>query len=271
MSATWQAERLKFVVPSARQILPSRFAWTRYIGLENIQSGTGKLLLETEQEQVDSSVVAFDERSVLFGKLRPYLAKVATPDFRGVASTEIRVFEPAHGNDRRFLSYSLLSDEFIKRVSSMVDGAKMQRANPDDVLNLRLAVPPPAEQRRIAGYLDEATGKVDRLVALRRRQMELLREQRAALMQPAVTRGLNRNAPSKTPASPGAAKSPSTGMWSNSITVFLSDTATSSCRGTSLPMAARSSQSHSSTLTGYSIPITAIPSHLRGLIHSGIF
>ena len=57
-----------------------------------------------------------------------------------------------------------------------------------------LPVPPPAEQRRIAGYLDEATGKVDRLVALRRRQMELLREQRAALIQQAVTRGLNPNA-----------------------------------------------------------------------------
>lgn len=197
MSETWQKKKLKFVAPSARHILPSRLGGTRYIGLENIESGTGKLLLETEQEQVDSSVVAFDERSVLFGKLRPYLAKVATPDFCGVASTEIMVFEPAHGNDRRFLSYSLLSDEFIKRVSAMVDGAKMPRANPDDVLSLRLAVPPPTEQGRIAGYLDEATGKVDRLVALRRRQMELLREQRVALIQQAVTRGLNPNAPIK--------------------------------------------------------------------------
>lgn len=60
-----------------------------------------------------------------------------------------------------------------------------------------LPVPPLAEQRRIAGYLDEATGKVDRLVALRRRQMELLREQRAALIQQTVTRGLNPKAPLK--------------------------------------------------------------------------
>lgn len=63
--------------------------------------------------------------------------------------------------------------------------------------NLAVSLPPLPEQRRIAGYLDEATGKVDRLVALRRRQMELLREQRAALIQQAVTRGLNPNAPLK--------------------------------------------------------------------------
>ena len=197
MREAWQIKRLKFVAPSRRQILSSRPIGVRYIGLENIEPGTGKLLLETEQEQVESSVASFNERSVLFGKLRPYLAKVATPNFYGVASTEIMVLEPKDGNDQRFLSYSLLSDGFIKRVSAMVDGAKMPRANPNDVLNLRLDLPCPPEQRRIAAYLDEQTAKIDRLMELRRRQMALLKEQRAALIQQAVTRGLNPNAPMK--------------------------------------------------------------------------
>jgi type I restriction enzyme S subunit len=194
MSVHWQRMRLKFIAPTVRKILPSRPEGMRYIGLENIEAGTGKLLLNTEQEQVDSSVIAFDEHSVLFGKLRPYLAKVAMPDFDGVASTEIMVLEPTDGNERRFLAYSLLSDEFIKRVSSMTDGAKMPRANPDDVLNLRLCVPKAAEQHRIADYLDEQTAKIDNLMNMRRRQMALLKEQRAALIQRAVTRGLNPNA-----------------------------------------------------------------------------
>ncbi len=59
----------------------------------------------------------------------------------------------------------------------------------------RLPVPPIREQRRIAAYLDEQTAKIDRLIGLRQRQIELLREQRAALIQQAVTRGLNPNAP----------------------------------------------------------------------------
>ena len=150
----WQKIRLKFFAPSVRKILSSRPEGLRYLGLENIESGTGKLLLEKEQEQVESSVVAFDERSILFGKLRPYLAKVAMPDFCGVASTEIMVLEPINNNDRRFIAYSLLSDEFIKCVSGMTDGAKMPRANPGDVLNLRLCKPEPDEQRRISAYLD---------------------------------------------------------------------------------------------------------------------
>ena len=172
MSEKWRKMRLKFVAPATRQILSARPKGMRYVGLENIESGTGRLLLDSEQEQVDSSVVAFDERSVLFGKLRPYLAKVAMPDFCGVASTEIMVFEPAGENDRRFLSYALLSDEFIKRVSGLTDGTKMPRANPGEVCNLRISITAPFEQRRIADYLDAATGKIDRLVGLRRRQME---------------------------------------------------------------------------------------------------
>ena len=63
--------------------------------------------------------------------------------------------------------------------------------------NLRLSMPSLSHQHRIADYLDEQTAKIDRLMALRRRQMELLKEQRASVIQQAVTRGLNPNAPMK--------------------------------------------------------------------------
>jgi type I restriction enzyme S subunit len=63
--------------------------------------------------------------------------------------------------------------------------------------NLKLELPPYALQHRFVTYLDEQTAKIDRLMNMRRRQMALLKEQRAALIQQAVTRGLNPNAPMK--------------------------------------------------------------------------
>lgn len=63
--------------------------------------------------------------------------------------------------------------------------------------NLSLPVPPPDEQKRIVAYLDEQTAKIDQLMDMRRRQMALLKEQRTALIQEAVTRGLNPNVPMK--------------------------------------------------------------------------
>lgn len=195
----WKTIRLKFVAPSTREILSTRPDGMRYLGLENIESRTGRLLLDIEQEQVDSSVVCFDQSSVLFGKLRPYLAKVAIPDFRGVATTEIMVFKPTELIERRFLYYLLLSDSFIKQVSAMTDGAKMPRVDPKDILNLSFAIPPLATQLRITAYLDEQTAKIDKLTTSRlpsnnekftgllERKIELLQEYRAALIDECVT------------------------------------------------------------------------------------
>lgn len=190
-------KRLKYIAPLRRDLLPGRPEGLRYLGLENIEAHTGRLLLESEQEAVDSSVVAFDEESVLFGKLRPYLAKVAVPDFTGVGSSEILVFQPRPATDRRFLYYALLAQDFVSRVSALVDGAKMPRAEPAGVANLALYAPPLPEQRRIANYLDEQTAKIDRLIELRRRQIELLAEQRACAIQQAVTKGLDPTVPMK--------------------------------------------------------------------------
>ena len=99
--------------------------------------------------------------------------------------------------DSRFLCHWLRSKGVQQLIEKMKGGMGVPHLFQSDLRRFPVALPPPAEQRRIAGYLDEATGKVDRLVALRRRQMELLREQRAVLIQQAVTRGLNPNTPLK--------------------------------------------------------------------------
>lgn len=59
----------------------------RYVGLEDIESGTGLIASvaagnELERD-VASATFAFDQRHVLYGKLRPYLNKVALPTFVG--------------------------------------------------------------------------------------------------------------------------------------------------------------------------------------------
>jgi type I restriction enzyme S subunit len=62
-----------------------------------------------------------------------------------------------------------------------------------------LAVPLPCggTQRAIAGFLDRETGRIDALIEKKERQIELLKEKRAALISHAVTKGLNPNAKMK--------------------------------------------------------------------------
>lgn len=65
----------------------------------------------------------------------------------------------------------------------------------DSISALRIPVPPLAEQRAIAAYLDRETTRLDGLMAEKERWLELLAEKRRALITHAVTRGLNPSAP----------------------------------------------------------------------------
>ena len=77
--AHWQARRLKYSAPLRIGKLDRKPEEAVYIGLEHIESWTGRLLLNTQPESVDSIVGTFVAGDVLFGKLRPYLAKSARP------------------------------------------------------------------------------------------------------------------------------------------------------------------------------------------------
>ena len=60
-------------------------------------------------------------------------------------------------------------------------------ATSDASRDFAVPLPPLDEQRRIVGYLDEQTAKIDALIAETERFIELARERRAALITAAVT------------------------------------------------------------------------------------
>ena len=65
------------------------------------------------------------------------------------------------------------------------------------IANSILIAPPLPEQTAIAKFLDNKTAKIDKLVEIKRRQIALLAERKQILIQNAVTKGLNPDAPMK--------------------------------------------------------------------------
>lgn len=57
--------------------------------------------------------------------------------------------------------------------------------------NLKITLPPLTEQQAIVTYLDQKTTLIDELIAKKQSKIELLKEQRTALINHAVTKGLN--------------------------------------------------------------------------------
>ncbi len=189
--AHWTAKRLKFLAPASIGELNIKPDGAVYVGLEHVQSWTGRLLLENQPERVDSVVASFNAGDVLFGKLRPYLAKAARPDFDGVCTSEILPFRPGAECTQSFAMYCLLNAPYIRWLDSLTYGTKMPRISPEQIGSSFMPVPPVSEQFAIAAFLDRETARIDALVAKKERLIELLQEERTALITRAVTKGLN--------------------------------------------------------------------------------
>ena len=71
----WEAERLKGHVENVVNPTRQREPGETYIALEHVESWTGKIRDAGDHVNFESQVKRFQERDVLFGKLRPYLAK----------------------------------------------------------------------------------------------------------------------------------------------------------------------------------------------------
>jgi type I restriction enzyme S subunit len=163
--------------------------------LENIEGWTGRFIATETEFQGDG--IAFEPDDILFGKLRPYLAKAYRAEFSGEAVGDFHVMRPFKGIDSRFAQYQILNREFIAIVDGSTFGSKMPRASWEFVGDMMVTTPPLPEQTQIAAFLDRETAKIDALVAEQRRLMALLKEKRQAVISHAVTRGLNTDAPMK--------------------------------------------------------------------------
>lgn len=161
------------------------------LGLESVESHTGKLIGD-EHSSFSGPGVEFLPGDVLFGKLRPYLAKSWLADRKGSAVGEFHVYRPHFDVlDPVFLKYFTLSSEFIEHVTSSMYGVKMPRASWNFVRNIEIDCPRVDKQRAIADYLDRETQKIDELISEQRGLIETLTERRRSFRTEVALHGID--------------------------------------------------------------------------------
>ena len=93
-----------------------------------------------------------------------------------------------------FFYYSL-PDQILKNASENIYGAKI--LNQSLIKSAKILFPPLSEQTAIANFLDYKTTKIDRFIAKKKQLIKLLNEQKAGIINDAVTKGLNPKAKTK--------------------------------------------------------------------------
>ena len=171
-----------------------------HYSIPSIQESDGPSL--EDGSTIDSDKYQIIGSKILFSKLNPRKGTVtlsSSHDEVAVASTEFVILEPL-SDDIKFCFYSLSSEGFKSFVSSLVESATKshQRANPSDIYKSKIAIPYDlGEQTAIARYLDRKTAEIDELIADKKRLLELYEEEKTALINQAVTQGLDPNVPMK--------------------------------------------------------------------------
>ena len=186
----WEMLRLKSLVDQKSEQTPVQQADTLYVALEHVESWTGRAKAG-RAEAVHGLLKRFEPGDVLFGKLRPYLAKVTRPKLHGLCVGEFLVFRTRSRISAAFLEHVLRSKPTIEWIDSSAFGARMPRADWRFIGSMKIAVPPMAEQTAIARFLDHADRRIQRYICAKEKVIALLEEQKRALVHQAVTGQIN--------------------------------------------------------------------------------
>ena len=179
---SWVEQKIKFI---SKLINEKTSEKSNVIALENIESWTGKYI-ETESS-FESDAVKFKKNDVLFGKLRPYLAKVYLVENQGEAVGDIYVLRPNKLIHPQFLKFFMLSEKFIDYVNSSTNGTKMPRANWDFIGCISIFLPHIKVQHEIVEYLESAVLKIELIINKQISLIEKLKEYRSSIISHAVT------------------------------------------------------------------------------------
>jgi len=134
----------------------------QYVGLENITSrGAFEGVDIADKANLKSNKFIFNADHILYGKLRPYLTKIAAPQFEGICSTDILPVKPGSNLNRHYLLYYLRSPGIVKYATNNAVGINLPRLSPKVLESFEIPLPPIKEQEKFSFALKALTDLMD--------------------------------------------------------------------------------------------------------------
>ena len=129
-----------------------KYADLPHIGIENIEKNTGKLInyISVKESSLTSGKYLFDERHIIYSKIRPNLNKVATPDFKGLCSADSYPILTNEKCRKEFLVFVLRSEYFLNYILSYSSRTNIPKVNKEQLGGFNFPLPPIELQNQFA-------------------------------------------------------------------------------------------------------------------------
>lgn len=154
----------------------------KYVALDSIEKVTGNIttIYNVEKGELKSNKFWFDNSYILYGKLRPYLNKVALPNFEGVCSTDIIPIQAINTKSNRlFITSILRHNSFVSFADERSSGANLPRISPSEVEKYSTINPPIELQNQFA----ERVAIIEEQKAIAQKSLEKSEELFNSLLQ----------------------------------------------------------------------------------------
>jgi type I restriction enzyme S subunit len=162
MPQEWDDYKIQDIAYQKKKtVKPTEIKPTEYVGLEHIKPFQLKIDNYGFSNQVRSSKFFFEEGDILYGKLRPYLNKVAIPHFQGICSTDIIVISGNENCENLFLAYLMETNAFLNHAISTMTGVNHPRTSWEKLKGLNIALPSKQEQSYIVEILQSIDQKIE--------------------------------------------------------------------------------------------------------------
>lgn len=139
-----------------------------------------------------------NEGDLVVNKMKAWQGSMGVSEHNGIVSPAyITCRVDAKRVHPKFLHYLLRSQPYISIYNALSYGVRVGQwdMHYEDFKRIPLPLPARNCQQLIANFLDQKTAEIDVAIAKKQRLIELLKEQKAILINQAVTKGLNPDVP----------------------------------------------------------------------------
>lgn len=175
-----------------------------YLGIRDINDDGSvnfetarKVSLEAVEKQENSFIIK--DGDILFCKVGTLgePKHLILPNARFAISATLVIIKVADHADSRFIKYALESNLIDYQIYSVVTGSTRPALGIQQIRKLLLCLPPVNEQELIADFLLVKVSQIDSLIQKKQQLIVLLEKEKTAVINEAVTKGLNPDAPMK--------------------------------------------------------------------------
>ena len=190
--AHWETQKFTRAVSIIEgQVDPESAPYVHWplIAPNHIESGTGRLLYqETAADQgAISGKYLCRKDDVIYSKIRPALRKATLAQEDSLCSADMYSLRTENRLQPQYLLFFLLSEPFSIWATLESARVAMPKINREALNNIKILVPPHAEQHEIVSFILTRTSQIDELRTATEHTITLLKERRSALIAAAVT------------------------------------------------------------------------------------